>query len=408
SFHQGQLATSLRDLSNSVSVLGGMIADLKVRSGRQDYKAEVERQLAGVTTSVAGLTNALLEFKPTAMEMEMKDNLAFVKSRLASARAQPVWFDYALLGLLTVSLGLSGWVLATSRGQLAFLKHKTRETRELLLRFGAQMEGRVKSMEGSSVAVQNSAHEVNDFLNRVESMVHKQFETIAQQLNSTQVNELARGAASTAEQMARVRSETVELQKFIGGLHQSTQRWVADFEKQTGRTLEKIKDDMHALENLLWPAPFRDGKLGESRERIRERATAGDKSALALVLGMGELQLALASRDGNTAPMVQALDRLGLLAYRFWKGEPGASVESTFEHAQEWGSEINKFLGEKGVPLRVRIIMPRAGFDMATMLPEHSATGTTTRVREPLSWVIVAKDDEQPSRVLVTGKVITE
>jgi len=165
---------------------------------------------------------------------------------------------------------------------------------------------------------------------------------------------------------------------------------------------------MHALEKLLWPAPFRDGKLGEARERIRTRAIAGDSSAFALLLALGQLQLALASRNGDMTPLVETLDRLGMLAYKFWKGEPDATIESIFEQAQDWGAEINRLLAEHNTPLRVRIIMPRAGFDMATMLSEHSVTGTTTRVREPLSWAIAMKGHDQQHKVLVTGKVITE
>ncbi|MDB6021761.1 MAG: hypothetical protein JWQ04_1618, partial [Pedosphaera sp.] len=55
----------------------------------------------------------------------------------------------------------------------------------------------------------------------------------------------------------------------------------------------------------------------------------------------------------------------------------------------------------------IRIIMPRARCDMTTMLSEHSITGTTVRVREPLSWAVVNKGADQ-QKVLVTGKVITE
>jgi hypothetical protein len=51
--------------------------------------------------------------------------------------------------------------------------------------------------------------------------------------------------------------------------------------------------------------------------------------------------------------------------------------------------------------------MPRATFDMGTMLSESSLTGSTTRVHEPLSWTVINKTDEN-HKVLVTGKVITE
>lgn len=412
SARQMQFTASLRDLSNSILQLNGMVAELKSGAGKPDYKSEVDRQLAGLNARIAGLTNALVNLKPAGMDAETKENIAFLKNNLARAGAQgaqPVWMNYTLLGLLAVSLGLSGWLLVSFRSQL---ESSEKRTRELLVRFGSQMEGRVKSMEGSSVTVQNSAREITDFLGRVELAVHGQLETVAQQLNSAQVTELTGGAVRAAEEMALLRAETAELKKFMGDLRQSTERRVANLEEQTGRTLEQIKENMNTPnEDILrvLPAPFRDdGKLVEARERILTRFIAGDLTSHALLLGLAQLQLSIATRDGDTSLMVEALDHLGRLAYRFWKGEPDASVESTFEFAQTWGSEINKLLTENNIPLNIRIIMPRAGFDMGTMLSEHSATGTTTRVREPLSWAVVGKGPEQQSKVLVTGKVITE
>ena len=105
---------------------------------------------------------------------------------------------------------------------------------------------------------------------------------------------------------------------------------------------------------------------------------------------------ALANRGGDHSRTAEALEKLGLNAYRFWKGEPDASVEATFDAAQTWGAELNKLLTANNVPLSLRIIMPRATFDMGTMLSEQSLTGSTSRVHEPLSWTVDQQLGRQP------------
>jgi hypothetical protein len=429
-----QFAQSLHDLSNSVSSLNAMLATLKTNSGKPDYKAEVEQQLAGLNSQLTTLSNALATVKPVSLDTESRESLDVIKSKLASAA--PAWMNYTVLGGVGVSLGLSALLLVLVRGQAANTEKKAREGRDVLVRFASQMDGRVKTMEGSGVAVQNSAREIGEFLTRVETTVHAQLEMIAEQLNSTKAAEFAIEAARAAEEMTLLRREsagqleqlraeaarhiselrtqsagelgelragTAELQNFMGDLQKTTERWVADFEKQTGRTLDKIKDDMHALQNPFWPFPD-GGKLEQARENLWERANTGDKAAHALLVELGNLQVALDEvRGSDVTHVVEALECLGVRAYRFWKREPDATVESTFEQAQTWGEEINRLLTESKVPLSVRIIMPRASFDMATMLSEHSATGTTTRVREPLSWAVMSHGHEQAPKVLATG-----
>lgn len=405
---QAQFTASLRDLSNTVSQLSTMVADLKAGAGKADYKAEVDRQLSALSTRIAALNNTLASAKPAAMDAETKNNIAYLRDNLAHAGGTPGWVGYTLLGLVAISLGLSGWIMAVFRRKLADAERRTRETREAMSRFGSQMEARVKSMEGSSVAVQTSAKEVTDFLERVEATVHGQLDSVAKKLDASQLTELVGGTARTSEQLGKLRSETAALQKFMGDLQQTTQRWIADFEKQTSHSLDQIKSEMLSLDRLIWPAPFLDGgKLSPAHERIRVRATAGDQAAFALLLALGQLQLAISNRGGDHAPIVEALDRLGTLAYCFWKEEPGTSIETVFETAQEWGAEINKLLTDNNLPINIRVIMPRASFDTTTMLSEHSLSGTTVRVREPLSWAIVHKGQDQ-QKVLVTGKVITE
>src|SRR5579883_2272124 len=184
SAREDQLATSLRDLSNTVSVLGGMIADLKADPVRSDNHGEVERQLAALTGHVATLTNALFQTQSSGAAAEARDSLAFIKTSLSSQTGVwPGWMNYLLLGLMVLLLWLLGWMFTTVRGQLALTEERTRETREMLLRFGSQMDGRVKSMEGSSVAVQSSAREVTCCLERVESAVQQQLENCSQQVN---------------------------------------------------------------------------------------------------------------------------------------------------------------------------------------------------------------------------------
>ena len=173
--------------------------------------------------------------------------------------------------------------------------------------------------------------------------------------------------------MAQLRSETGGLQKFMGELQQTTKQWMADFEKQTNHSLAQIKSEMLAFDRLLWPGPFLDGAaLSAARERIRTRANAGDKTAFALDARAWRIAaLPDRSRRRSRPRMVETLDRLGTVAYRFWRERAGGfSVESTFELAQAWGAEINRLLKANNVPLSLRIIMPRATFDMGTMLSE--------------------------------------
>jgi hypothetical protein len=210
---------------------------------------------------------------------------------------------------------------------------------------------------------------------------------------------------ATEQSLAESQKQT---KQFMEELQSTTRKWIADFERQTNNSLGQVKAESHSLDKLFWPEPFLgEGKLSPARERIRARANAGDAAAFALMLGLGELRLCLDNRGGDHSRTVEALDRLGQLAYRFWKNEPDASVENTFDAAQTWGAEINRLLTANNVPLSLRIIMPRATFDMGTMLSESSLTGSTTRVHEPLSWTVINQTGEN-HKVLVTGKVITE
>ena len=164
------------------------------------------------------------------------------------------------------------------------------------------------------------------------------------------------------------------------------------------------------VERAFWPEPFLDnGKLAASRSRVLERVGAGDPAALALIVALGQLKLALTAVRTSQDSIVAALDNLGAVAYAFWKTEPEISSELIFDTAQSWGTELNTLLAasKTPVPLSVRIIMPKSGYDQATMLSERSLTGATSKVNEPMSWIVIGKSGDRQN-VLVPGKVITE
>ena len=180
---------------------------------------------------------------------------------------------------------------------------------------------------------------------------------------------------------------------------------------ETKGALTQPQPGADPVEKAFWPEPFLDGgKLADVRGHIKGRLCTGDHRALALMLALGQLRLVLSTRSGDQEKMAEVLDALGIAAYRFWQAEPGQSVESTFEAAQAWGAELNKLLAADNPHnpyLSIRIIMPKAGYDMETMLSEQSLTGSTFRVREPRSWIVVGKVGEH-QRILAAGKVITE
>ncbi len=130
---------------------------------------------------------------------------------------------------------------------------------------------------------------------------------------------------------------------------------------------------------------------------------------MTLMLALGQLRLALSAARTDQDKIVEVLENLGASAYRFWKTEPGLSVEMIFDTAQSWGVALNKLLAVGNTPLTlsVRIIIPKSGFGMTTMLSEHSVTGATSKVREPLSWIVICKSGEQ-QKILANGIVITE
>ena len=180
---------------------------------------------------------------------------------------------------------------------------------------------------------------------------------------------------------------------------------------ETQGALSQPQTEAQSVEKAFWPEPFLDGgRLADARARITGRVGAGDHRALALMLALGQLRLALSTRSGDQDKMVGILDDLGVAAYRFWKTEPGQSAESTFDSAQSWAADLNKLLASDNphnFSLSVRIIMPKAGYDMETMLSEQSLTGSTSRVREPRSWIVTGTIGDH-QRILAAGKVITE
>jgi prefoldin subunit 5 len=406
---QAQLLATLSSLSNQ---LAGAMVELKAASDNNKKLADAAVS-ARNPPSTSGLEKPLsdLNEKVKALDERMGEVLRATKDQSGGPGSTGTGgfspADIALLSLVGLSLVLTLVTMLVLKKKLSASDSKMDDTKRAVGGLRGEIEGRIKTLEVSGTAVQGASKEVAHALERVESAIKAQLELVSKKINSSHLSELVEDSHRSAEQMAQLRAETAALQKFMNELRLSTRQWMDDFAKQTGNSMEKIKAESHSLDKLIWPEPFRaDDKFSAVRERIHARANAGDKTASALMLALGQFQLAV-SAHGEPAKLAECLDHLGTLAYRFWKEEPGAEIAATFDAAQAWAGELNKILTANNLPLGIRVIMPRAGFDMSTMLSEQSVSGSTSRVREPLSWAVVSKGGDQ-QKVLVTGKVITE
>jgi len=378
-----------------------------VNSNLNQLSASISQDSQALAQCSAGVSNL-----STTVDEEVA-KLNRMKSSAANAEAKAP--EAAKSGggntlLLIVTAGGFVALLAFFQFRLGAVAQEAKSGKEAVGRLAGSLAERMATIEAASKAVEANAAACNQFMRKsaeeVRQAVTEHFNAVTSQLKSSKLAEAAADAHRSAKIMAEIEVKAGAVEHVMSKVQEDTMAWMKKFDQHSHVALEKIGAEANGLEKAIWPAPFlANGPLSATTERIRQRASAGDSSAAAFMLSLGELRLMLQKKGLEADRVSEMLDRVGALAYEFWSREPGTTAEATFEAVQSMGIEINKLLTGAGSPINVRTIMPKASFDMATML--STSAGGGLRVREPLSWVILSRAGDQ-QKVLVNAKVATD
>jgi len=198
-----------------------------------------------------------------------------------------------------------------------------------------------------------------------------------------------------------------EMQQKLVSLHQREEAFAREREaflaEKQQLNLEQAERGK-ALDQALWPAAFRDGGgLGDWRERITASVIQGDLLADALWRAIINFQFLCRQPEPDVSQVGAALHQLSLEAYRFWKEQPGDFNDT----ALRWRDEFNGLLTQRAWPLEVQAVYPQARFDTNCMVCAEGSSGSRLYVKEPLSWVILDKANQEKPRVMHHGVVLT-
>jgi hypothetical protein len=198
-----------------------------------------------------------------------------------------------------------------------------------------------------------------------------------------------------------------ELQQKLASLHQREQALAREREQFLAEKQKLDREQAEhgqALEQALWPAPFRDGAgLGEWRERITTSAGQGDLPATGLMLAIMEFQYLCRQPEPKLPQIGAALRQLSLEAHSFWKDQPGDFNDT----ALRWRDEFNALLANRAWPLEVQAVFPQARFDTNCMVCAEGSSSSRLYVKEPLSWVILDKSNPEKPVVMHHGVMLT-
>lgn len=137
------------------------------------------------------------------------------------------------------------------------------------------------------------------------------------------------------------------------------------------------------------------------KKKIEDRMAQHDPAALGLFLALGAFNKI--SRDPlDLRKLAEALNGVGVEAYRFWKSESEVELDA----ALEWRSAFQGYLDGAQIPMDIITVFERTDFNTDTMLAVDSGRSTRMYVKEVLSWIVRDKSGEAP-KVLYHARVTT-
>jgi outer membrane murein-binding lipoprotein Lpp len=196
-----------------------------------------------------------------------------------------------------------------------------------------------------------------------------------------------------------------KVEKLWGGIDQrlaEAQVQITDLNEKITASYERLKLRDDTIAALIWPAFFQEGDpMLKWKKKIEDRMAQHDPAALGLFLALGAFNKI--SRDPlDLRKLAEALNGVGVEAYRFWKSESEVELDA----ALEWRSAFQGYLDGAQIPMDIITVFERTDFNTDTMLAVDSGRSTRMYVKEVLSWIVRDKSGEAP-KVLYHARVTT-